>query len=151
MTLMNLVALAFIKTSCMLFFKRIFRTGTQKVFDALCYIYIFLTVGWCLSFFFAFLFTCGTNFDFEWGTVEQQLECPVNFVMVDQGMSYMDLILDVIILIFPFPYVCIELRAKSRRLSSLDEMADCVTQIWGLHLNATRKLLISFVFFLGSL
>ena len=109
MTLLNVVSLAFIKISCMLFFRRIFRTGQERVFDTLCYGYIFLTLAWCLSFFFSFLFLCGTNFSNIWGTVAQEASCQVSFTTVDQGLSYMDLILDVLILIFPLPYVRIDL------------------------------------------
>ena len=115
MTLLQIAALACIKTSCMLFFKRIFRTGTERKFDAFCYAYIILTIGWFLAFFFAFAFTCGTNFNYAWGPIAQAALCPANFVMVDQGMSYMDLILDVVLLVFPLPYV----RTDSELISNI--------------------------------
>ena len=104
-TLLQITALTCIKISCMLFFRRIFHTGMERVLSAFTYTYIFLSLGWFLSFFFAFLFACGTQFSNAWGTAEQALSCPVSPSVVDQGMSYMDLILDIIILVFPLPFV----------------------------------------------
>ncbi|OCL06358.1 hypothetical protein AOQ84DRAFT_378689 [Glonium stellatum] len=104
-TLLQLSALAFIKLSCMLFYYRIFRKGTHRAFEIVIHVINALIVIWGFGFFFSFLFACKTHFDYFWTNLENQLKCPLDLSKIDLSLSISDVIMDVIILVFPIPLV----------------------------------------------
>jgi hypothetical protein len=114
-TLLQTAALTFIKLSCMFFYRRIFcRTGSQVANIAI-YIIMALIVIWSVGFFFSFLFACGTHFNYFWTDLENQLKCPADLSQIDLSLSISDVIMDVIILVFPIPWVgCRTVRGISR-------------------------------------
>ena len=105
-------ALTFIKTSCLLFFRRIFRTGSSQLFDIVLWVMLSMVIIWGLSFVFGFMFICGTHLDWNWTSVENSLKCG-NLTMTNQSLSLSDVIMDFLIMIFPLPLV----RSSERRLA----------------------------------
>lgn len=61
MTILETAAVTFIKTSCLLFFGRIFRTAASKVSDIALWAMLTIVIVGCLSFVFGFMFICGTH------------------------------------------------------------------------------------------
>ncbi|KAH8701529.1 hypothetical protein BGW36DRAFT_423841 [Talaromyces proteolyticus] len=103
-TLMQTAALTFIKLSCMLFYQRIFRTASH-IANILIYIILALILVWGLGFFFSFLFACNTHFDYFWTNLENQLKCPADLSKIDLSLSVSDVVMDVILLAFPIPWI----------------------------------------------
>ena len=91
-----------IKLSVILFYRRIFR-GT--VFDMCSKAMMAIITIWTLSFFFSFLFECGTHFGRNWSTLKVLLaECAPQHEY-QQAMSVSDVLTDVMILVMPIPFV----------------------------------------------
>ena len=64
-----------------------------------------IVVTWTLSFFFSYLFECGTNFGANWSTLEVLLtECNQQHVY-QEAMAVSDVLTDALILIMPIPLV----------------------------------------------
>ena len=103
---MQIPALALIKISCMLFYQRIFQTGSRSVLYITIYAMVSLIAIWGIGFFFATTFECGgSTFWYLWGAVEDLMLCPVNITQVDQALAITDFILDIFVLVFPIPLV----------------------------------------------
>ncbi|CAF9943612.1 MAG: hypothetical protein ALECFALPRED_000757 [Alectoria fallacina] len=104
--LMQIVALSFIKSSCVLFYRRVFRTGVSKAIDRSLLALLAIIVLWGVAFFITFLSLCGSHVDYAWSTVANELKC-ASTTMADQALSISDVITDLMILIFPMPLVTI--------------------------------------------
>ncbi len=104
MTILETAALTFIKISCLLFFGRIFRTGSSKLFDIALWTMLSIVIVWGLSFVFGFMFICGTHFDWNWTSVDNSLKCG-NLTITNQSLSLSDVITDFLIMVFPLPLV----------------------------------------------
>lgn len=102
--MLETASLAFIKTSCLLFFRRIFRTGASKLFDMAFWTMLSIVIVWGVSFVFGFMFICGAHFDWNWTSVENSLKCG-NLTITNQSLSLSDVIMDLLIMIFPLPLV----------------------------------------------
>lgn len=107
MTLLSTMALMFTKLSCMLFYRRIFKAGSNRIVGIIIYIVSILITIWGIGFFFSFLFGCGKNIHFWWGSVEDEGLCIIDITAVNYGLVISNFLLDVILLIFPIPLVCI--------------------------------------------
>ena len=121
---MSTAALAFIKISCLLFFGRIFRTGSNTMFDIAFWTMLIIVTIWGLSFTFGFMFICGTHFDWNWTSVENSLKCG-DLTKTNQSLSLSDVIMDFLIMVFPMPLVCtISCRLLEKRLTA-DRSGGC--------------------------
>jgi len=91
------------------------------------YIVIFLIIAWFITFEFLFTFQCGVHVDANWSSLAAtEKYCHGNRAFqIEQSMAITDLILDLVVFIFPFP------------------------AIWNLHLGHKRKLAVSAVFLVG--
>jgi hypothetical protein len=105
MTILQPVTLAFIKLSCMFFYLRIFGKANSRALTIVVHVFNTLIVIWGLAFPLSFLFGCRTHFNYLWTTVENQLKCEADLIQVDMGLAVSDVIMDVIILVFPIPMV----------------------------------------------
>ena len=124
MTILQTAALSFIKVSCLLFFGRIFRTGSDKTFRIALWAMLSIVVVWGVSYVFGWLFICGTHFDWNWTNVENSLKCG-NLTIMNQSLSLSDVIMDFLIMIFPLPLVGnTECRLAKRKLT-LDRSGGC--------------------------
>ena len=63
-----------------------------------------IVIIWTFSYLFAFLFACGTNFDYFWTSLENQSKC-ASSKLLDDSLSISDVITDVILILFPIPLV----------------------------------------------
>ena len=70
--------------------------------------FIGLTVMWTLAFFFAILFSCGTDIQAEWGTYEESNAHCDNTIVLDEVYSIIDFVLDLFVFIVPLPMVFID-------------------------------------------
>lgn len=104
MTILETAALSFIKTSCLLFFGRVFRTGSSKKLNIALWAMLSIVIVWGVSYVFGWLFICGTHFDRNWTSVEESLKCG-NLTIMNQSLSLSDVIMDLLIMIFPLPLV----------------------------------------------
>ncbi|CAG8960682.1 hypothetical protein HYFRA_00013450 [Hymenoscyphus fraxineus] len=103
--LLNIAALTFIKLSCIFFYRRIFAKGVNKTVLTLIWVLSALLLIWGIGHFFAVMFACGNNFHYFWTSVENQLKCPADLVKIQQSLAISDVLMDVIILIFPIPLI----------------------------------------------
>lgn len=91
-----------IKLSVIFFYRRIFR---GKGFEICSKAMMAIIIAWTLSFFFSFLFGCGTNFEANWSTLEALLtECHPQHTY-QQAMAVSDVLTDALILAIPIPLV----------------------------------------------
>ena len=93
------------KISIVLFYRRIFCTGIRSRFSAISVGFIGLTVIWTLAFFFAILFSCGTDISAAWGTFEEYKTHCDNTVLLDEIYAIVDFVLDFIVFVMPLPLV----------------------------------------------
>ncbi|PQE29144.1 plasma membrane Pth11 protein [Rutstroemia sp. NJR-2017a BBW] len=105
MVLLETAALAFIKLSCIFFYQRVFKAGSNRVVGMLMYIIVGFIIIWGLGYFFSFLFACQTHFDYFWTNLENQLKCTADLAMIQLSLSISDVIMDVILLAFPIPLI----------------------------------------------
>jgi hypothetical protein len=102
---MQFPAITCIKLSFLFFYKRIFCTPSTVILNVIIWTAIMLCTIWGVSFFFAFLFVCGTEFTAFWGTPTVfKSHCgiilPENF-----WISITDFALDIIVFVIPIPLV----------------------------------------------
>lgn len=92
----------------MYFYRRLFVVTSRSKTDIISYVIIGLIVAWLVAFEFLFTFSCGVHVDAIWGTFEQtETYCHGQGAFrVEQSLSISDLILDLIVFVFPFPAVC---------------------------------------------
>ncbi|KAF4628757.1 hypothetical protein G7Y89_g9399 [Cudoniella acicularis] len=112
----------------MYFYPRLFVVNGRSKSDIISYIIIFLITAWFITFELLFTFGCGTHVDAIWGSLAQTMKyCNGNSTFqAEQPMAISDLILDLVVFVFPFP------------------------AIWNLHLVTQRKLAVSSVFLFGN-
>lgn len=81
---------------------------------------------WAVSYFWVFVFSCGTHMDYHWTNLENQMKCS-DTVMEQKSFAITDVITDVMILLFPMPL------------------------IWRLQMSTTKKVAVTIVFFVGAM
>lgn len=103
---MQVLALGFVKLSILYFYRRIFCVVKGDIFDWINKIVVVITIAWSVSFFFAILFSCGTSFYAQWGSIEDTMKhCKIGMPL-QNGYGISDFILDVFVLIMPIPKAC---------------------------------------------
>ncbi|KAI0854094.1 hypothetical protein F5Y00DRAFT_256594 [Daldinia vernicosa] len=97
------LAFGLIKLSLIFLWKRLF--GPAKYFTRICWFMIAVTSGWSLSFFFATIFECGTNWTWNWAPIAIFLnQCAGTPIMLSV-FTGMDLLTDLIIMFMPVPLI----------------------------------------------
>ena len=140
--LMQVLALSCVKLSCMFFYRRVFRAGGTKIFDAMMFSVVAVIVIWTVSFFFALPFGCRLHFDYLWTSLANEAKC-VKSLELQNGFAISDVITDFLVLIFPIPLV-------SKAASSKQGMADYL-QVWKLQMSTARRLGVTSIFLLRAL
>ena len=103
--LLMVLGFGFIKLSIAFFYRRLFVTARQTLFDRATKIAIIIVLLWTVSFFFGLLFSCGTHISANWGSVQDQVLYCGAAVNLGNAMVVSDLITDVMILCLPLPVV----------------------------------------------
>ncbi|MCJ1459034.1 hypothetical protein MMC28_009411 [Mycoblastus sanguinarius] len=101
--------------SCMFFYRRVFRAGGTKIFDAMMFSVVAVIVIWTVSFFFALPFGCRLHFDYLWTSLANEAKC-VKSLELQNGFAISDVITDFLVLIFPIPLVWKLQMSTARRL-----------------------------------
>ncbi|ORY11851.1 hypothetical protein BCR34DRAFT_564780 [Clohesyomyces aquaticus] len=114
-------ALASVKISVLLFYKRIFAKGSHT-FEVAAWIGIAVVACWGIIFFFLILL-CGDPISTAWTGVGKFRYDAVRLGYAQSGTS---IALDLVVLAYPLPVIL------------------------GLHMNGTRKLAVMFIFWLGA-
>jgi hypothetical protein len=104
-TLLQTSSLTFTKLSLMLFYRRVFRTGSRQAVGVLIHTMNALIIIWGLGYVLSFIFTCGTHFNYLWSSTADTLKCPLSLPKIDLSLSISDAIMDVLIMVFPIPLV----------------------------------------------
>ncbi|KAJ5173917.1 uncharacterized protein N7500_001848 [Penicillium coprophilum] len=97
------IAFGLIKLSILLLWKRML--SPIRSFQLFCWFMIGIVAAWSISFFFATLFQCGTNWDWNWAPIKFFLtECTdtLNMLTVFCGT---DLLTDFVIMFMPVPII----------------------------------------------
>lgn len=105
MVMLETAALAFIKLSCIFFFQHFFQAGSNRIVNMLIHNIVGLIIIWGLGYFFSFLFACQIHFNYFWTNLENQLKYTADLTMIQLSLSISDVIVDVILLVFPIPLV----------------------------------------------
>lgn len=110
---MNIISLGLIKLSFIMFYRRIFCTGMRTWFSIGTVIMGGLIVAWTITFFFVFVFYCGTHPEKEWGTVLDIITFCPNALDNQMALGISDSIMDVIIIMMPIPVARLSLPVAS--------------------------------------
>ena len=103
--LMQIIALGCIKSSFVMFYRRIFCTGHRTWFWYITIAMLALIVAWTITFFFVFVFYCGNNHWAEWDTViNLETYCP-DGLKYQAGLAISDFIMDIMVIALPIPVV----------------------------------------------
>ena len=101
---MQILELGLVKLSFLFFYRRVFVTLTTKngAMGLLNLSMILIMLVWCIGFFFAYLFVCGTDFYAYYGRnqVFEKQHC-VQTTMLNTAFASSDVIADFIILVMP--------------------------------------------------
>ncbi|KAI4246697.1 MAG: hypothetical protein LQ352_006318 [Teloschistes flavicans] len=96
----------FVKTSIVLFYRRIFVTSKRTPFDIATKITIAVVFLWTIAFILMVIFACGSEFDANWGSpAAQHVYCNKIGFTSEEGLAGSDLVLDVVLLALPIPVV----------------------------------------------
>ena len=98
----------------MLFYRRIFSTGHKKLIDLCVWIIIALLVVEGIMYCFGFIFICNTHLDYLWMTLQDEFRCE-DITRVDLGLSTSNMIMDMIMMLFPIPLVRVFRYSKRRK------------------------------------
>ncbi|KAI1089105.1 hypothetical protein F5B19DRAFT_468782 [Rostrohypoxylon terebratum] len=117
------VTFGLIKLAILFLWKRIF--GPAGWFVRLCWCMIVIICAWSISFFFATLFQCGTEWTWNWAPIGIFLTQCTNTLNMLTVFTATDLLTDFIIMFMPVPL------------------------IWKLHMPTRRKIGVTCIFMLG--
>ena len=104
--LMQIICLGCVKLSFIMFCRRIFCTGKRTWFSVCTWLLEILVIAWTVSFFFLFVFYCGTKPWKEWSTVLDIITYCPNAINDQMALGISDSIMDVVIITMPIPEVC---------------------------------------------
>lgn len=110
----------------MFFYRRIFALGHNGVFNTASWVLIIIIICWTLSFFWATVFLCDTNFSHLWTNLENQAKC-TNTVAEMEGLAVSDVITDGLVLLIPLP------------------------SVWRLQMKTKQKVAVTAIFLVGAL
>lgn len=102
--LLMMLAFGLVKLSTAYFYRRLFVTSRGSPFDWATRISIAVIILWTITFFFGFMFGCGTHFFANWGSVQDEAYCTA-LLDLDNAYVVSDLVTDVMILCLPLPVV----------------------------------------------
>ena len=106
-TVLVIFAFGLIKLSIIFLYRRLFVTRRGTYFDWITKISISVVLLWTISFFFGFIFGCGTHFSAEWGSFrDYHMYCGVVIDLMNP-LVVSDLVSDVMILCLPLPVVSV--------------------------------------------
>ena len=98
MELLSATAYGAIKLSILFFYRRLFVVSKRTSFDTLTASLIVITIIWALTFFFGFIFICGTSLSANWGSrIDLATHCGHRHTLTD-GYLTSDLGIDVLLL-----------------------------------------------------
>ncbi|KAL4927487.1 uncharacterized protein BDV17DRAFT_292487 [Aspergillus undulatus] len=97
------IAFGTIKISILFLWKRIFNPSRQ--FRMFCWIMVGFITAWSISFFFATLFQCGTNWSWNWAPIGFFLTECTNTLDMLTVFTGTDLLTDFIIMLMPVPII----------------------------------------------
>ncbi|AEO63292.1 uncharacterized protein THITE_17836, partial [Thermothielavioides terrestris NRRL 8126] len=123
-----------IKASIILFCRRIFVSRRGTLMDWCSAILLAIVVLWSVGFLFALIFGCGKNVALHWAPLQVLEESGCDGITPEKANLYSDPILDLLILVLPFPSV--------RR----PQATIC---IWRLNMSTGKKLAVTAVFLVG--
>ena len=107
--LLQTLSLGFVKLSILFFYRRIFHHGSRGFFDIFTKILAVFTLLWTISFFIAFVLSCGSHIDYIWGPYINILKYCNETQYADLAYTVLDMVVDMILLILPIPLVSTEL------------------------------------------
>ena len=102
---MSIPALGLVKLSFLLFYRRIFCVDKKGVTGIVTMTMIVITVAWTISYFFAHLFACKTDFSAWWGSVISLTTRCVKTYDLLYSLAITDFVFDAIIILIPIPLV----------------------------------------------
>ena len=129
---LQILSLAFLKCSVLLFYRRLFCTGHRGIFDRVTKILLAMTIAWAIAFFIAGIVSCPQRLV---AGATPALTDPAVYMCAGSGAQLAgpygfilsDVITDFVVLLTPLPMV------------------------WKLQINLKRKVALSGVFLLGGL
>lgn len=107
-TVLVIFAFGFIKLSIIFLYRRLFVTRRGTFFDWVTKISISVVISWTISFFFGFIFGCGTHFSAEWGSFRDYYTYCGVVIDLMNPLVVSDLVSDVMILCLPLPVVSVQ-------------------------------------------
>ncbi|KAF7879466.1 hypothetical protein EAF04_000662 [Stromatinia cepivora] len=126
-TLLMILAYGFIKSSIILFYRRVFVVGNGSAFRIFTWISLGIVVAWTIAFFFFFLFLCGTHFSAAWGSRAGLILYCSNSLGKEEGLYISEFLINILLVVMPMPV------------------------IWRLHMPFGRKLAVTGIFLLAFL
>ncbi|KAB8215947.1 hypothetical protein BDV33DRAFT_194772 [Aspergillus novoparasiticus] len=103
--LFMIAAYGFIKSSIILFYRRIFVSNTKSRFAIISNICLAVTVVWAVAFFLLFLFGCKTKVYLHWAPIQEVRDKCGDPLAAESALVISDLITDLAILLLPFPKI----------------------------------------------
>ncbi|KAL4794453.1 hypothetical protein BDV19DRAFT_390290 [Aspergillus venezuelensis] len=97
------IAFGTIKISILFLWKRIF--GPTRLFRTICWVMIGVVTAWSITFFFATLFQCGTNWSWNWAPIGFFLTECIDTLNMLTVFTATDLLTDFIIMFMPVPII----------------------------------------------
>lgn len=96
----------FIKLSIIAFYRRIFVTNKNTIFDIVTKILAVVVFLWTVSFFLIDIFACGGHVTANWGSLSEQSKyCEAIGYTSEEGFAVSDLIINVFVIASPLPLV----------------------------------------------
>ncbi|KAL8791017.1 MAG: hypothetical protein Q9195_006091 [Heterodermia aff. obscurata] len=92
-----------IKTSAILFYRRLFVVNKRTTFDIVTKISLVVVALWTIAFLFAHIFGCGPHFTYPWSALYYVQKCHIN--TRTNAMMISNLITDVYVWLLPMPTV----------------------------------------------
>ena len=96
----------FIKLSIVAFYRRIFVTRKNSVFDIVTKILASVIFLWTITYILIDVFACGGHVTANWGSLDEQSKyCDTIGYTSEEGFAVSDLIIDIFVIASPLPLV----------------------------------------------
>ena len=142
--MMQPLALGLTKLSFIYFYRRIFLNGTSETaFNLATIIAIGIVASWMISFFFAYMFICGSHPSVYWESIKASSAHCFKTRVALNGFAISDFLTDAIVLLLPIPMV--SFKSLQRWL-----IIDIWYQVLRLQMTTSRKIAVLAVFGLGA-
>lgn len=110
---------AFVKSSAVFFFRRIFVSHRGTTMDWASTIMLVLINLWSVSFLIALIFGCGKNVAIHWGPLQQLEASGCDGITPEEANLISDPILDFFILVLPLPSVSLTISTQVSRIRKM--------------------------------